>query len=118
MEGTVSSSTADRLLRDVDLSKSPVTVSVDHGETQTFGPSDQQALESFLRDAVTDSSGARVRVTQQVVDDTGSNTQELTVTLSVEHAGETDYVPVVVDLQRDGRRMIVTHVRVMAPSSH
>jgi hypothetical protein len=116
LEGTVSTSSVDRLLRDVDLSKASVTVSIDHADTQTFGPADQQALESYLRDAATGISGDRVHVTQQVVDDTGANTQQLTVTLEVVHEGATQYIPLAIDLVRDGRRMLVTRVRVMAPS--
>ncbi len=116
LEGTVSTSTAERLLRNVDLQRAPVVISVDREESQTFGPSDQQALEAALRDAVNEAQGDRVRVTQRVIEDTGSDTQQLTVTLGVEHEGHTRYVPVVMDLQREGRRMIVTRVRVMASS--
>lgn len=114
LEGTVSTSTVDRLLRDVDLNRAPVVLSVDREDTQTFGPSDQQAMETAMRETATELAGDHVQITQQVVEDTGTNTQELTVTLAVEHAGQTRYVPVTVDLLRDGRRLLVTAVHVMA----
>ncbi|MEI8255041.1 MAG: hypothetical protein WCJ30_05150 [Deltaproteobacteria bacterium] len=116
LEGTVSSSTVDHLLRNIDLQRSPVVVSVDREETQTFGPADQQALEVAVRDAVNESQGDRVQVTQRVLEDTGGETQQLTVTLAVDHQGHTRYVPIAMELLRDGRRMIVTQVRVMASS--
>lgn len=117
LEGTVSSATVDRVLRNIDLQRSPVVVSVDREDPQTFGPSDQESLEAALRDAINEAQGDRVRVAQRVIEDLGPDTQQLTVTLSVEHRRNTRYVPVALDLQRDGRRMIVTQVHVMA-SSH
>ena len=116
LEGTVSSSTVERVLRDVDLQRAPVTIAVDRLEPMEYGASDQQALEAALRDAVTDMQDARVHVTQEVVEDTSATTQQLTLTLQVEHASQTEYVPVVLDLLRDGRRMLITHVHVMAAS--
>jgi hypothetical protein len=114
-EGTVSSGTVDRLLRDVDLQRAPVAISVDREETQTFGAADQAALETALRDAANEMQGDRVQITQQVIEDTGANTQQLTVTLSVEHQGQSArYVPVTMDLLRDGRRLLITQVHVMS----
>jgi hypothetical protein len=114
LEGTVGASTAERLLRDVDLTRAAITVSVGGEPEQRFADGDQEAFESSLRGAIALHNGARVRVTQQVVDDTGGNTYRLTVTLAVEEHGETQYVPAALDLLRDGRRMLITRVRVMA----
>lgn len=115
LEGTVSTSTVDRLLRDVDLQRSPVVIAVDREETQTFGPADQAVLETVLHDAANGLQGDHVQVTQQVIEDTGANTQQLTVTLAVDHQGQaTRYVPITMDLLRDGRRLLITQVHVMA----
>jgi hypothetical protein len=114
LEGPVSSTTVDRLLRDVDLQHTPVSVSMGSEPEQQFGPADQQALETLLREAATSLSGDRAHVTQQVVEDTANGAQQLTVTVSLDHSGEMRYVPMVIDLVRDGRRVLVTHVRIMS----
>jgi hypothetical protein len=115
-EGTVSPAMVEHLVRDVDLERAPLDVSMGHEIAQHFGPGDQQAFESFLRDAANEFAGDRVRVTQQVVEDTGHGTQQLTVTLEVQHGEQTRYVPVVLDLLRDGRRMVITRARVLGSS--
>lgn len=111
-EGTISSATVERLMRDVDLSRAPLTVSVTGAESQQFDSDAQSSLESLLRSTLDEMNGDRVRVTQRVVDDTSPTTQQLTLTLEVDHGGQTRYVPLTLDLMRDGRRVLVTRVRV------
>jgi hypothetical protein len=117
LEGTVSPQSAERLLRDVDLARAPVEISAGDDFDQTFAQGDQGALEQFLRDAAGDLAGDSVRVTQQTVEETGANAQRLAATLEVQHQGHAVYVPVELDLVRDGRRVFVTHVRVMIAGS-
>jgi hypothetical protein len=112
----VSSATVDHLLRDVDVQHVPVTVSMGSEPEQHFGAGDQQALETLLRDTASSLAGDQAHVTQQVVEDGANGAQQLTVTVSLDHAGEMRYVPMVFDLVRDGRRVLITHVRVMSPT--
>lgn len=111
-EGTVGPGIIERLVRDTDLERAPLTISVGHQST-FFTAGDQPALEAFLQRAASDLAGDRIRVTQEVVDDTGPGTQRLTLTLAIEHDGQVRYVPVALDLVRDGRRILVTRARVM-----
>jgi len=115
LEGTVSSSTVERLAGHFDLSRAPVVVSVASAGEQTFGASDQPALEASLRDALQPYDGARLSVTQQVYEESSASTGTLTLTLALEQQGTTRYVPVIFDLDRSGRRATVTRLRMMAP---
>jgi hypothetical protein len=113
-EGSVSSqATVERLVRDIDLSHAAVSVSVGRDDPRQFGESDQGALEAYLHEVFAAAEGDRARVTQQVVDDLGSSGQRLTLTLSVEHDGQTRYVPATLELARVGRRMVITSLRLM-----
>jgi hypothetical protein len=112
-EGPVSAGMVERLVRDVDLERAPLDISMGREVDEHFGAGDQPAFESFLRRVADELAGDQVRVTQQVVDETGPNSQRLTLTLALEHGGETRYVPVTLDLVREGRRVLVARARVM-----
>lgn len=114
LEGTVGEPMVARLLRDVDLSRAPLEVSAGRAMLERFESADQPRWESFLRESAEQLAGDSVRLTQQVLEDTGRDTQRLTVTLEVQHGTNTRYVPVELELLRDGRRVLVTRARVMA----
>lgn len=112
LEGTVSSAMVERLLRDVDLAHTPLVVHVGSDEPQRYGGDGQRALEDFLRESETQLDGARVEVVQRVVEENGADAS-VTLTLKVQHHGETRFVPVLLEVTRSGRRLAITRARVM-----
>lgn len=114
LEGPVGETMVERLLRDVDLTRATLELSAGHSVFERFEGSDQQRLEAFLRETADQLAGDSLRVTQQVIEDTGRDTQRLTLTLEVHYSGGTRFVPVEIDLQRDARKVFVTRARVMA----
>jgi hypothetical protein len=113
LEGTVTPAMVERLVRNTDLQQVALSISVGRWVNEHFDREDQPRLESFLRDAADALAGNRVRVTQQVVEDSGPNSQQLTLTVALEQSGQTRYIPVVLDLVRDGKRVVISRVRVM-----
>lgn len=112
LEGTVSASTVERLLRDVDLTRTALTIHVGSESPERFGADGQRALEDYLRDAAQRLEGARVEVTQRVVEERAGGLA-ITLTLRVRQ-GETErYVPAALEVTRAGRRWVVTRARVM-----
>lgn len=113
LEGTVSSDSAPaRILQDVDLAHAPLTLSVAGDETRRYGPEDQRALEEYLHDAARQADGASITVVQEVVEET-AGIIHVTLNLRVRTQDEERYVPVGLDLTRTGRRLVITHARVM-----
>lgn len=112
LEGTVSAATVERLLRDVDLTRTALTIHVGTDAPERFGPDGQRALEDYLRDAAQRLNGASVEVTQRVVEERGSGVA-ITLTLRVRQGGEERYVPAALEVTRAGRRWVVTRARVM-----
>lgn len=103
-----------RLLQDVDLVQLGLTVRAGSSETARFGANDQVRFEQLLRAAERALDGDRVRVVQTVTDHAAGPSPTVTVTLAVEHQSRQQYVPVRLELQRDGNRLLVTGVRIMA----
>lgn len=112
LEGTVTAATVDRLLRDVDLSRAPLTVHVGSDAPERFSAEGQRALEEYLRRAADELSGAAVEITQRSVEERASGVS-VTLTLRVHRGADERYVPVVLDVVRAGRRWAVTRARVM-----
>jgi len=112
LEGVVTSATVERLLRDVDLTRTALTIHVGSDAPERFGPDGQRALEDYLRDAAQRMEGAIVEITQRSVEERGSATV-MTLTLRVRQGAEERYVPVALEVVRAGRRWVVTRARVM-----
>lgn len=112
LEGVVTAATVDRLLRDVDLSRAPLSVHVGADDPERFGADGQRALEGFLRRSADELMGAAVEITQRTVEERASGVS-MTLTLRVRRGADERYVPVVLDVVRAGRRWAVTRARVM-----
>lgn len=112
LEGTVSTAMAERLLRDVDLASAPLVVHVGSDDPQRFGADGQHALEEYLREAVTDLDGARIEVVQSVVEE-GAPEVRVTLTLKVKQGSDTRFVPVLLEVRRTPRKLVITRARVM-----
>lgn len=112
LEGVVTAASVDRVLRDVDLSRAPLTVSVGGEAPERFDAEGQRALEDYLRRAEEDLHGAVVEITQRTVEERATGVS-MTLTLRVRRGAEERYVPVVLDVVRAGRRWAVTRARVM-----
>lgn len=112
LEGTVTSATVDRVLRDVDLSRAALTIHVGSDAPERFGAEGQQALEEYLRNSAQELSGSVVEITQRSVEER-PNGVSMTLTLRVRKGADERFVPVVLDVVRAGRRWAVTRARVM-----
>lgn len=112
LEGVVTPATVERLLRDVDLTRTAVTIHVGSDAPERFGPDGQRALEDYLRDAAQRLEGASVEITQRSVEER-ANGVAITLTLRVRQGAEERYVPVALEVVRAGRRWVVTRARVM-----
>lgn len=112
LEGTVTSATVDRVLRDVDLSRAALTIHVGSDAPERFGAEGQQALEEYLRNSAQALSGSVVEITQRSVEER-PNGVSMTLTLRVRKGADERFVPVVLDVVRAGRRWAVTRARVM-----
>jgi len=112
LEGVVTAASVDRVLRDVDLSRAPLTVHVGAESPERFDAEGQRALEDYLRHAEEELHGAVVEITQRTAEERPTGVT-LTLTLRVRRGGDERYVPVVLDVVRAGRRWAVTRARVM-----
>lgn len=112
LEGVVSSASVDRVLRDVDLSRAPLTIHVGSDAPERFNADSQRALEEYLRGVSQELAGSVVEITQRSVVDRPSGVS-MTLTLRVRKGADERYVPVVLDVVRAGRRWAVTRARVM-----
>lgn len=114
VSGTVDADVAARVLRHVDVVRAPITVTAGRDFERTYGVQDQVAFEQLVREQIGDLSGRSVRVSQQVVDERADDGAAVTLTLVLEGGGQPPrVVPVAMELQRVGGKLLVTQLRVM-----
>jgi hypothetical protein len=83
LEGVVTAASVDRVLRDVDLSRAPLTVHVGAESPERFDAEGQRALEDYLRHAEEELHGAVVEITQRTAEERPTGvTLTLTLPLS------------------------------------